>query len=91
MGPLRSEPGDSQQSAQTCGQLGVQFLKNRDAAALPQLEQLVGSVRTDSRNRHQTVPVESVQIKRMTGDRTGRLLVSTHPVRITTGDGNQIG
>jgi hypothetical protein len=75
MGPLGSEPGDSQQSAQSCGQLGVQFLQSGDAAGLPQLEQLVSGVGADRRDRHQTFPVESVQIKRMTGDRTGGLLI----------------
>ena len=80
MGPLRSEPGDSQQCAQACGQLGVQFLESRDAASFPQLEQLVGDVRTHRGDRHQTFPVERVKVERVTGDRTGRLLISAHPV-----------
>ncbi len=58
---------------------------------LPQLEQLVGDVLTHRRDRHQTFPVERVKVERVTGDRTGRLLVSAHPVWIAIGDGNQIG
>ena len=59
---------DPQQSAQTCGQLGVHFLKSGDAAGLPEFEQLVSDVRTDRRDRHQTFPVESVEIVGATGD-----------------------
>ncbi|MEV2226110.1 cation-translocating P-type ATPase C-terminal domain-containing protein [Nocardia vinacea] len=62
--------GNAEQSAQPCGQLDMQLLQRRDAAGAPKLEQSVGGVRSNRRDRQQPFAIERIEVDTVAGDRT---------------------
>jgi hypothetical protein len=89
-GPLRSQTRHSEQRPQPSRNPGTQLVELLDRPGLPQFDDLAREMRTDIRDRVETLRIQTSDLGVLARHSTGSLLIRTNLERVASRDREQL-